>query len=231
MSLHWRIFRKNFSPENSKNLTGPSLGELFEKISVSKIRKTSQVPPSEKFSKKFQSPKFEKPHRSLPWRNFRKNFSLENSKNLTGPSLGEIFEKISVSKIRKTSQVHPLEKFSKKFQSRKFEKPHRSLPWRNFRKNFSLENSKNLTGPSLGEIFEKISVSKIRKTSQVPPLGKLSKKFQPQKFEKPHRSLPWRIFRKDFSVENSKNLTGPSLGEIFEKISVSRIRKTSQFPP
>ena len=39
----------------------------------------------------------------------------------------------------------------------------------NFRKNFSLENSKNLTGPSLGEIFEKISVSKIRKTSQVPP--------------------------------------------------------------
>merc|ERR1711895_131221 len=83
--------------------------------------------------------------------------------------LPEIFEKISVSKIRKTSQVPPFEKFSKKFQSRKFEKPHRSLPWGNFRKNFRLENSKNLTGPSLGEIFEKISFSKIRKTSQVPP--------------------------------------------------------------
>merc|ERR1712120_28720 len=120
------------------------LPEIFEKISVSKIRKTSQVP---------------------PWGNFRKNFSLKNSKNLTGPSLGEIFKKISVSKIRKTSQVPPFEKFSKKFQSQKFEKPHRSLPWRNFRKNFSLENSKNVTGPSLGEIFEKISVSKIRKTS------------------------------------------------------------------
>merc|ERR1712120_36145 len=139
------------------------LPEIFEKISVSKIRKTSQVPPLEKFSKKIQSRKFEKPHRSLPWRYFRKNFSLKNSKNLTGPSLGEIFEKISVSKIRKTSLVPPLEKFSKKFQSRKFEKPHRSLHWRIFRKNFSLENSKNLTGPSIGEIFEKISVSKIRK--------------------------------------------------------------------
>merc|ERR1712120_2482 len=104
------------------------LPEIFEKISVSKIRKTSQVPPLEKFSKKFQSQKFEKPHRSLPWRNFRKNFRLENSKSLTGPSLGEIFEKISVSKIRKTSRVPPLEKLSKKFQSRKFEKPHRSLP-------------------------------------------------------------------------------------------------------
>merc|ERR1711895_22534 len=118
------VFRKNFSLENSKNLTGPSLG---------------------KFSKKFQSRKFEKPHRSLPRRNFRKNFSLENSKNITGPSLGEIFENISYWKIRKTSQVPPLEKFSKKFQFRKFEKPHRSLPWRNYRKNFSLENSKNLT--------------------------------------------------------------------------------------
>merc|ERR1711895_356228 len=135
-----------------------SLGEIFEKISVSKIRKTSQVPPLEKFSKKFQSRKFEKPHRSLHLRNFRKNFSLEN-----------------------------------------FEKPHRSLPWRNFRKNFSHENSKNLTGPSIGAIFGKISVSKIRKISQVPPLEKFSKKFQSRKFEKPHRSLPWRNFRKNFS--------------------------------
>merc|ERR1711895_313679 len=68
--------------------------------------------------------------------------------------LPEIFEEISVSKIRKTSLVPPLEKFSKKFQSRKFEKPHRSLPWGNFRKNFSLENSKNLTGPSPGSFAQ-----------------------------------------------------------------------------
>merc|ERR1712120_104613 len=96
------------------------LPEILEKISVSKIRKTSHVPPLEKFSKKFQSRKFEKPHRSLPWRNFRKISVSKIRKTSQVPPLEKFSKKISVSKIRKTSQVPPLEKFSKKFQSRKF---------------------------------------------------------------------------------------------------------------
>merc|ERR1712120_88560 len=100
------------------------LPEIFEKISVSKIRKTSQVPPLEKFSKKFQSQKFEKPHRSLPWRNFRKNFSLENFSKGGTCEVFRIFETEIFSKISPREGPVRLFEFSRLKYFRKF------LQWR-----------------------------------------------------------------------------------------------------